>query len=119
MGIKERVKTFENACDIAGIDPRSVPEDEHILVIIYVINEGWISDYEDDSQEKYRVWNEFKKGSGWCYCGSYYFFVNSYSGARLDIESKEKAEYIGKNFRPEWSAYLSKSLIDKYKKIQK
>ncbi len=115
--IMDRVKSIEDACKIFGINVCDVPEEEHIIVIIAAINESWVPDYDNSEEYKYRVWN-IKNKSEWCFSR-----VDCHSGSNasscLDIQSKVKTEYIGKNFRPEWTKYLdftSQNLVERYKK---
>jgi hypothetical protein len=63
--ITDRVKTFEDACEIAGVDPRDrkfldAAEDEiaysKLRVIISVLNEGWTPDWDNSRQYKYYPW---------------------------------------------------------------
>jgi hypothetical protein len=69
--IRDKVKSFLDACNILNIDPKSVyhssdsPMDaafKKLKIIIKALNEGWWPDFENESQYKY--WNYFKIKGG-------------------------------------------------------
>jgi hypothetical protein len=67
--ITERVKTFEDACEVLGLNPENLPIVENLpekdrqsivayyklTVIVRALNEGWKPDFSDHNQWKY--WN--------------------------------------------------------------
>lgn len=115
--IMDRVKSFEDACEVLGINGDNVPEEDHIIVIIAAINEGWEPNYDDSSEYKWRVWNK-RENKGWSFFSSHFILVYSLAGSRLDIYSEAKANYVGKNFRKEWASYLDKTpkgYLERYK----
>ncbi len=125
-GIIDRVKTFEDALNIVGIED----EDDYILlnykgknvgilaqvaslklsIIAKALNEGWIPDWNNSSQYKHYPW--FKadgSGSGWVY-GDYDDWDSvSYVGSRLTFKTRELAEYSGRQFIDLYSAMFKLS----------
>lgn len=123
-GIIDRVKTFEDALNIVGIED----EDDYILlnykgknvgilaqvaslklsIIVKALNEGWIPDWNNSSQYKYYPW--FKadgSGSGWAYY--YGWGSDSNIGSRLTFKTRELAEYSGRQFIDLYSAMFKLS----------
>ncbi len=109
--ITDRVKTFEDACNILGKDPgdlipgEAVSQDSNsivayrkLIIIARALNEGWVPDWENDSQYKYYPWFDLSSGSGLSYHD--YAYRDSYStvGSRLCFKSRQLAEYAGKQF---------------------
>lgn len=112
--ITERVKTYEDACLIKGIDPyNSLPYPDPInkdqiqintyhklMVIVDVLNEDKIIDWDDESQKKWYPYFKILKG-GLSFDGTTYGgWAGSYAptAARLSLFSSELAEYYGKQF---------------------
>ncbi len=110
--ITDRVKSFEDACQVKGISPADVlpfssPKDAtqkalnataKIWLIIEVINEGWVPDLSNTDQYKYYPWFEQKPGFGLSFDGYAFWYSGTCSGVRLCLENKEKAVYVGKQF---------------------
>ncbi len=105
--ITDRVKTFEDACKVLGIDPADQYCDRHdspddiaykkLKVIIRALNERWTPDWNDSNQAKY--WNWFYFDSpGFRFDDADYDYANSYVGSRLCFRSEELAEYAAKQF---------------------
>lgn len=125
-GIIDRVKTFEDALNIVGIED----EDDYILlnykgknvgilaqvaslklsIIAKALNEGWIPDWNNSSQYKYYPW--FKSdgsGSGWVYDGCFGWYSVSGVGSRLTFKTRELAVYSGRQFIDLYSAMFKLS----------
>lgn len=119
--IKERVKTFEDACAEEGKTPESVlpykdPQDDHerglnamakMLVIAKALNEGWTPDWTNGNQRKWYPW--FKhNGAGFGFSFSYCVYTDSHSdvGSRLCFQTEELADYAGKQFIKEFNDFL-------------
>jgi len=112
--IKERIKTFEDACEALGIKPEDVLHSAHssyltrdieainaftkLTIIARALNESWEPDWTNDNQYKYYPWFNMESGSGLSF--DVYVCWRSYStvGSRLCFKSRELAEYAGKQF---------------------
>mgnify|MGYP000928640032 CR=1 FL=1 len=123
MEITEKVKSFEDACSIEGIDPVKAvpfqnPEDidqksinayAKLIIINRVLNEGWVPNF-DDNKWKYYPWFYMRSvaagGPGFSYDGCIYDYSYSTVGARLVFKSEELAEYAGKQFRDIYEDYM-------------
>ncbi len=112
--IMERVKSFEDACDVLGIDSGDVlvydedttDTDEintnaylKLRTIIKALNEGWKADFNNPNQYKYYPWLK-STGSGLgLSCGDCdYGYSCSSVGSRLYLKSAELAKYVGTQF---------------------
>lgn len=116
--IKLRVTSYEAACEILGIKPKTLAQFEvlfdkddarrqfarhKIVTGIKAINEGWVADFENENQYKYYNW-QYNKKSGFSFCCLYgYYFVDV--GSDLYIESREKAEVIQKVFKDDYIVF--------------
>lgn len=117
--IKERVKTFEDACAVLGIEPESVTvstdtKDEaafkKLKVIVKALNEGWKPDYFNTSEAKYYPWFKMNVSGaplGFSFHGYVYAYATTNVGARLVLKSRELAEYAGKQFEDIYRDYLA------------
>ncbi len=119
--IMDKVKTFEDACKIRGIDsskslPYSNPSGDSekalnaiamLWIIAGVVNEGWIADYSNASQYKWFPYFE-KTKSGFGFSSSSYVFwlSSSFAGSRFAFETEEKAKYVGKQFINLYNQFL-------------
>jgi hypothetical protein len=118
--ITERVKTFEDACQVAGEDPKSYEspegasdEDRHLnsyrklLLVIRVLNEGWTPDFANSNQWKYWPWFVYRAGSGFSFTDYVDGHSHSSVGARLCFHSSELAIYAAKQFQELYNEYLT------------
>ena len=119
--ITDRVKTFEDACVILGLNPdirlsvsdqflplKSITAFIKLSVIAMALNEGWEPDWDDDDQYKYYPW--FKSsgpGLGLSYGASGYTLSNSRVGSRLCYRTRELAEYAGTQFSELYNDFLT------------
>jgi hypothetical protein len=103
--ITDRVKTFEDACDVLGITVLTSfyegGADEiaykKLKVIIKALNEGWAPDWDDSNEPKYYPWFYMNKpGFRLDYVSRYY--DRSTVGSRLCFQKQEVAEYAAKQF---------------------
>ncbi|MEI7829341.1 MAG: hypothetical protein WCI31_06210 [Prolixibacteraceae bacterium] len=117
-----KIKTLEQVLERVGItelpdmsiviEPLRKPlmETYIVMLIIYVINNGWLADFKNQNQRKYRLYFWVRSdGSG--FSDSFYDYVCACTdaGSRLYIESEEKARHILKHFEKEFENYhLSK-----------
>ncbi len=117
------IKTFEDACKKFSIEPDSVfvtlPEqmkhhqvalNAHAKLVIAAeaVQDGWKPDWKNWDQRKYFPWFEMgsPSGGGFSYDGCAYWDADSYVGSRLCFETREQAEYFGKQFSHLYEAYM-------------
>ena len=114
------IKTFEDACRIAGVDPgiyatpKNATDDQIGLIafsklqLIYkVFNQGWKPDWTSFSEWKYYPWFRYSAGSGFSYDDDSFTRTHTYAGSRLCTDTSEKAKYIGKTFIDIYNQFLS------------
>lgn len=114
MNITDKVKSFEDACQLLGIEP-NVPEvsmlpDNHqkalvahykLVIIAEAVNEGWKPNWDNWDEIKYYPWFDLEgSSSGASFsCYGYDGWVTySVVGSRLCFKTWELAEHIGKTF---------------------
>jgi hypothetical protein len=116
QSIMDRVKTYEDACAIKGVAPESVfnesdaPDEiaeKKIKLIVEVLNEGWKPDLLDTDTYKYFPYFYINSGGGLSFLGYDCGHSSSGVGARLLLETSEKAEYIGQQFTDLYKTYLT------------
>jgi hypothetical protein len=110
--MENAVKTFEEACARLGIattlpDVSGIPEtfQKHVTaaykraVIANAIRGDWRPDWNDYDQPKWWPWFRFS-GSAFVFGGSTYDYADTTTavGSRLCFETKEQAEYFGREF---------------------
>lgn len=111
--ITDRVKTFEDACDVLGIpqeinlpdvtdcedeDAKAITAFAKLSIIRKALNEGWNPDYANNNQAKYYPWFKWNSGSGFSFYGDGYDGAGSLVGARLSFKSAKLAKYAGEQF---------------------
>jgi hypothetical protein len=106
--ITDRVKTWEDACNVIGVDPDEIYTGEadaddkarsafdKLMVIVKALNEGWKPDWTDEDEYKWYPW--FDLSEGFAYYDVFYDYTASYVGSRLCFKSRELAEYAAKQF---------------------
>jgi hypothetical protein len=122
--ITEKVKTFEDACKVLGLDPKNLPIVEHLpekdrrsivayyklTIIVRALNEGQETDLSDYLQRKYWNWFYVKPDTpaGLTIVNTYVSTLLSGSsvGSRLCFRTRELAEYAGEQFRDLYFEYL-------------
>lgn len=92
-------RTGKTMPDFSGI-----PEDRRdryqamfeMETIIDAVNDGWVADWENTNQPKYRPWF-WMSPSGFAFFGSSYDggYACAGSGSRLHFETREKSDYVG------------------------
>lgn len=116
LDITQRVKTFEDACNIIGIDPGKFlcpcdTKDEaafkKLKVIARALNEGWQPDWTNGNQYKYYPWFDFSSGSGLAYDDYVRYYSRSSVGSRLCFKSRELAIYAGKQFTDIYADFMT------------
>ncbi len=111
--IMDRVKSYEDACEVLGIKRRNFDycTDDEIAYkklkdIIKALNEGWIPNWDNDEYKYYCWWylNEPGLRLDDVYC--------NYSGAnvapRLCFKTRELAEYAAEKFFDLFKQYYTK-----------
>jgi hypothetical protein len=113
--IIEAIKTFEDACAIAGEDPNDKKftegtKDEiaykKLKVIVKVLNEGWYPNWENSDEYKYVPWFEYSSGSGFSDGGYDCWDAASGVGSRLCFKTRELAEYAANQFKGIYNDFL-------------
>lgn len=112
--ITDRVKTFEDACKVLGINAQSSLPDvcsmeekegkavlafAQLSIIRRALNEGWQPDYSNSSQYKYYPWMKWSAGSGFSFHDYDDDGTISRVGARLTYKTRELAEYAATQFK--------------------
>ena len=114
MDIKDKVKSFEDACKVLDITPSvpvvtGIPEkyqkpliaNYQLMVIAEALNEGWTPDWSNGEWDKWHPWFDMDDSSS---AGRFSFGVAvnrgslSSVGSRLCFKSEELAEYAGTQF---------------------
>lgn len=111
--ITDRVKSFEDACQVLGIST-NVPEvkglprkhqkaiiaNYKLIVIAEALNEGWKPNWQDSDEYKYYPWFDMSNPAGVGYSYTYYAasYTNATFGSRLCLKNRELAIYFGQTF---------------------
>ena len=119
--IKDRVKTYEDACAELGRQPynedalmklgltRNDIAYQKMVVIVEALNEGWKPDVCDSNVRRWYPW--FKPNgspSSFAFFDSdcVYVFAYAGSGSRLALKSEELADYCGIQFLKLWKEII-------------
>lgn len=111
--ITDRVKSFEDACQVLGIST-NVPEvkglprkhqkaiiaNYKLIVIAEALNEGWKPNWQDSDEYKYYPWFDMSNPAG-VGCSDTYgaaSYANATFGSRLCLKNRELAIYFGQTF---------------------
>lgn len=121
--ITDRVKTFEDACSILGIQPydieanlqcEALPDDiksikayAKLIIIARALNEGWTPDWSNSKQLKYTPWFEHKSGFGLSSYDCDGWTSYAYVGSRLCYKTAELARYAATQFADIYNDYLT------------
>lgn len=111
--ITDRVKSFEDACQVLGIST-NVPEvkglprkhqkaiiaNYKLIVIAEALNEGWKPNWQDSDEYKYYPWFDMSNpaGVGYSYTSYTASYTNASFGSRLCLKNRELAIYFGQTF---------------------
>lgn len=111
--ITDRVKSFEDACQVLGIST-NVPEvkglprkhqkaiiaNYKLIVIAEALNEGWKPNWQDSDEYKYYPWFDMSNPAGVGCSGTYFAASNAHAnfGSRLCLKNRELAIYFGQTF---------------------
>lgn len=111
--ITDRVKSFEDACQVLGIST-NVPEvkglprkhqkaiiaNYKLIVIAEALNEGWKPNWQDSDEYKYYPWFDMSNPAGVGYSNTSDAASNTFAsiGSRLCLKNRELAIYFGQTF---------------------
>lgn len=111
--ITDRVKSFEDACQVLGIST-NVPEvkglprkhqkaiiaNYKLIVIAEALNEGWKPNWQDSDEYKYYPWFDMSNPAGVGYSSTNNTASNTSAnfGSRLCLKNRELAIYFGQTF---------------------
>ena len=114
MDIKDKVKSFEDACKVLDITPSvpvvtGIPEkyqkpliaNYQLMVIAEALNEGWTPDWSNGEWDKWHPWFDMDDSSSagrFSFYGADSLYSLSFVGSRLCLKSEELAEYAGTQF---------------------
>jgi len=117
MKITDRVKTFEDACNVLNIEEADIlngneTQDETAYIklktIARALNEGWKPNWQNSSEYKYYpLFYMDQPGSGFSFDDYVYDYAASCLGSRLCFKSRELAEYAGKQFTGIYRDFLT------------
>lgn len=116
--ITDRIKTFEDACELLNIDSSickldSDSEDtqayKQLKIIAVALNEGWKPNWNDSNERKWYPYFEMRTSSGFGFSYSYFDLWNARTavGSRLCFKSEQLAEYAGKQFTEIYKQFLT------------
>ncbi|MFB5946088.1 hypothetical protein [Albibacterium profundi] len=128
--IKDRVKSYEDACEELGLDPEdqlpfmseedgnddefqlSINAYTKLCIIAKALNEGWIPDFKDTNEYKWFPWFRVTS-AGFGFSSTLYSASNAYAnfGSRLCVKSDSLAEYFGTHFVDIWEVYLMNNVV--------
>lgn len=111
--ITDRVKSFEDACQVLGIST-NVPEvkglprkhqkaiiaNYKLIVIAEALNEGWKPNWQDSDEYKYYPWFDMSNpaGVGYSLTLNAASYTDALLGSRLCLKNRELAIYFGQTF---------------------
>lgn len=111
--ITDRVKSFEDACQVLGIST-NVPEvkglprkhqkaiiaNYKLIIIAEALNEGWKPNWQDSDEYKYYPWFDMSNpaGVGCSHANTTASHANASVGSRLCLKNRELAIYFGQTF---------------------
>jgi hypothetical protein len=111
----DEILTFEDACEVLGINPDSVISDmdttdeaayKKLKVIVKAINQVWTPDWNNGDQKKWYPY--FNLSSGFGFSGPGYSCDSAVAsvGSRLCFETEKKADYTAKQFLELYKEFL-------------
>lgn len=111
--ITDRVKSFEDACQVLGIST-NVPEvkglprkhqkaiiaNYKLIIIAEALNEGWKPNWQDSDEYKYYPWFDMSNPAGVGFSFTYFTASSTAAniGSRLCLKNRELAIYFGQTF---------------------
>lgn len=110
---KEAIETLQDAIEALGENDFEVKElrkleragiDSHILysqqatIIIKAVNDGWVADWNDNSQYKYFIWWDMRTSSFGFY-GYFDWHTGSDVSSRFALKNSELTKYVATQFK--------------------
>ncbi|MDR2009918.1 MAG: hypothetical protein LBQ22_05505 [Bacteroidales bacterium] len=129
--ITDRVKTFEDACNILGLDPKQhpvadlLPEKDRraiiafykLTVIVRALNEGWEPNWLDWNEWKYYNWFYLDSaGFGFAATNIAATCASTSIGSQLCFKTSALARYARETFRDLYFEFLFIDLPKNYGK---
>jgi hypothetical protein len=129
--ITDKVKTFEDACKVLGLDPKQLPVVDllpekdrksiiayyKLTVIIRALNEGWEPNWNDWDEYKYFNWFYLDSAGFGCAFSAYAAtYTATTIGSRLCFKNDTLARYARVQFRDLYFEYLFIELPKNYGK---
>lgn len=121
----EKIKSFEEACKVEGLDPDKVLPDvsgfpsihqkaltalAKLIIVVDVLNGDWNPDWNNDDEYKYYPWFDMEKTkenpSGFWLISVGYISASSGVGSRLCFHSRELAEHAAEHFLDLYRDYM-------------
>ncbi|MCL1658766.1 hypothetical protein M2T79_19355 [Elizabethkingia miricola] len=123
MNITDKVKSFEDACQLLGIEP-NVPEvsmlpENHkkaivahykLVIIAEAVNEGWKPNWDNWDERKYYPWFDLEgssSGAGFSFDGYDDWNSSSAVGSRLCFKNRDLAKYAGQQFESIYKEFMT------------
>ena len=122
--ITDLVKSYEDACDLLGIDPigslpdvsgcmsqdrKSLIAFHKLTIIARALNDGWEPDWTNPSENKWFNWwyvDTKTAGLGYAYSDNAPSSANASVGSRLCFRTEALADYAAEQFMPLYEEYL-------------
>jgi|GEM_PF-184966 len=115
--IKDRIKTFDDACEYNNTNPkakrftqgtRNQIYQERVAEIVKALNEGWVPNYDNSSELKYTPYF-YLDTPGFrfydsCYAHSY---ATAGAGSRFAFKSRDLSDYAGNQFVKEYESWMT------------
>mgnify|MGYP001591419991 CR=1 FL=1 len=91
--------------------PKHIIAHELLIIIISVLNEGWVPDYTNTNEWKYNpIFILENGGSGFVFSNTYYVLwtTNTTVGSRLVLRTSALAKFCGQTFLPVYNDFIAK-----------
>ncbi len=108
--IKDKVKTFEDACNLLKVDPSAIPNisSEKLKVITKALNEDWKPDWSNSSERKWYLFFEHnEEAKGLVFDDVSDWNTVTIASSRLCFKSRDLAEYAAKQFKELYEDYIN------------
>lgn len=122
--VTDRIKTWADVAAEKGMDPSGClpyPEPKNnrerainaffkLDIIAELLREGVTLDWTNSNQKKWFAWfNEYTPGAGFRFYAAAYdwAYTDARGGARLCVDTQEKANFFGRQFIDIWNDYLN------------
>lgn len=116
--ITDRIKTFEDACELLNIDSSigkldsdsaDIQAYKQLKIIVEALNEGWKPNWNDSNERKWYPYFDMRTSSGFGFSHSDFgrWTSSTTVGSRLCFKSEELAEYAGKQFTEIYKQFLT------------